>query len=375
MLRRAEVKDSTYEPYTITTISIPLNKPLRSSVDGQDRDEIICIDGVYGVNRKIDVFTIDGNTPKGLGSKSIYLNISKDAIYKTEHKMPTNNSVAADILCDQYVVIPQNSYLDYGKAVMWSNGSDRLCFINENMTSLDDWNRALTDKPLQVQLVRNEPVFEPFDNQALFDNIVTYDNVTYITNPDNAEMWVEYYSNSSVGQRLAKTDEEMRAEHRQLQEQITNNKSDLQSQIEGVSQIASAAKNTAEDNVLAVTTLNKDMASVKDNQLVKSVYSDTMGFIKALMNGQILELTATSRTLAQLQTALTSLHNAGFSPNSYVTAACRYGTSESPNNIGCLEIKGSSYWLYDVMSGEVLTNADFKVTFNATWIVTEKSVG
>ena len=215
------------EPYKSSTVSIPLTEPLRSI--GKVKDEIACIDGVYGVIRRIGKKIIDGIniTTSWTGtvkpaSIATQINLGNAEDWKDS---TTNNSFNL-FMCDKFTPFEytgDNNVMMYGTRAVKASGII-CCYVPVELgiTNVSQANEWLKSNNVTVQYILAEEVFEPFENQELFKNIVTYDNVTYITATDSADMWVEYYSNSNVGQRLAHTNEEMRAEHKALQEQITS---------------------------------------------------------------------------------------------------------------------------------------------------------
>ena len=216
MLRLVEIKDDTYEPYKSSSVTIPLSEPLRSV--GNVKDEIACIDGVYGVVRRIKSVR--------LRDLSVGFIEVRDTCTNVRYAISDMNDLGYDALCSHFV---QVSSFDYtvGNFRTRAGYNYVYFFMPKSITNENELATWLSTNDVKLDYILAEEVFEPFEDQEIFKNIVTYNNITNLTTTDFADMWVEYYSNSSVGQRLAKTDEEMRAEHRYLQEQITNSQTEI----------------------------------------------------------------------------------------------------------------------------------------------------
>lgn len=181
MLRRVEVTDATYELYKSSNISIPLSEPLRSV--GEVKDEIAWVDGVYGVIRRIGEVCYDGSDDENWTYQA---RTSTNRKFILIDDMKPEMSVA---ICNRYTYLQTD---EDGKFFTYTNSKVHFCDAIDVRPSVKDWKAWLQSNNITVQYILAEESFEPFDNQALFDNIVTYDNVTYITATDNAEMEVTY---------------------------------------------------------------------------------------------------------------------------------------------------------------------------------------
>lgn len=180
MLRRAEVTDDTYELYKSSSVSIPLAEPLRSI--GNVKDEIACVDGVYGVIRRIGSKVFDGSDDEKWTSHNQYV----DRFYIL-NKDIGNLEVNSKAICSHYSWCPNVEKVDYGIQI-----GNNLNIKNKDITSLANWKTELKANPITTDYILANEVFEAFVDQSMFDNLVTYDNVTYITATDNAEMEVTY---------------------------------------------------------------------------------------------------------------------------------------------------------------------------------------
>ena len=194
MIRKAEVTDDTYEPYKETVTYIPLNESLRSI--GKYSDVIKS----NGVGRNTLQITYNG-------SESGWFRNTISGVYCFSIPRPTNAIKGSKALCTHYVnadtVTNNNAF---------TVGTSYINVRNDDITTVADWKAKLAENPITVIMPISEEEFEPFAEPV---DIVTYDNVTYLTASDNAEMEIEYFRNSQDGQVLADV-------HTKLQSQIND---------------------------------------------------------------------------------------------------------------------------------------------------------
>lgn len=206
MVRRTEITDDTYKPYKSSSISIPLAEPLRSV--GEVKDEIACVDGVYGVIRRIGTKLIDGvnvkctlvNTSNYADKGIVQLNLGSSIDWNDSAEI--NNSTL--FMCDKFSHMTNGVEVNTGYKVI-NSSKVFVAFISSELgiTNTTEANTWLKSNNILVQYILAEEVFEPFTDQTPFYNIATFDSVTYITATDNAEMKVEYFRNTSTGQQLS----------------------------------------------------------------------------------------------------------------------------------------------------------------------------
>lgn len=197
--------DATYEPYKETVTYIPLNEPLRNSLDGTVTDEV----SLTEVTRRFAEVVFDGSDDEGwkISATDLYTSAIANVV-----KKPASQSDNSNALCDRFVCyspITFNTEKNNGNSCMNVGTNGNVVFFKNDITTVDAWKTWLQANPITVQYELAEPVIEEIDPVE----IVTYDNVTHLSASDNAPMWIEYYSNSPVGQRLAKTNEDMKKEH------------------------------------------------------------------------------------------------------------------------------------------------------------------
>lgn len=205
-------KVTEYEPYKETVSYIQLNEPLRGIGNVSDERSLT------EITRRFAEVVYDGSDDEGWAAHSVanWFLI----------KRPTGSINNLNTMCSHYTTNTSLNNVDYGFYI----GGTYINFKNKDITSVDEWKALLQANPITVVYELAEPVVEAIEPV----DITTYNNVTYLTASDNADMWVEYYSNSSVGKRLAKTNEEIKAEHIHLQQQITSNKAELKEQITAI---------------------------------------------------------------------------------------------------------------------------------------------
>ena len=280
-----------YEPYKEEVKYSPLNEPLRSSLDGSVSDEVSLTD----VTRRYAEVVFDGSDDEKWSIKENRPCINVPNIKKT------NDTIS---MCTHFKNVP------YGKNVSeffnYITG-DLYFIVEENLRNHTNWKTWLQANPITVQYELAEPITETIEPV----DIVTYNNVTHLTASDNADMWVEYYSNSSVGQRLAKT-----------------------------------------DNKLA------------ELDTVKELYNTPT--VKARKCGKIIELTGSACTENELNQCLTALVNIGYAPDS-ITVLCMYNTGNSgDSSVGRLSMLGNYIVVSDMSNENFISN--YNISFNAMWI-------
>lgn len=205
MIRRAEVIDDTHESYKESSASIELQEPLRSI--GDIKDEIACIDGVYGVIRRIKSVNLRELTRLNFGITENYT----DVIYS----VPDINTSDYGAMCTHFTYTSDWEYVP-GKFTNNANEKQINLWYPTYITDEDTLADWLSYNDVILDYVSAEEVVTPFENQDVFNQLETYDGVTHFNVTDNAPMRVQYYRNSDIGKQLVK----MKTEHEQLENQI-----------------------------------------------------------------------------------------------------------------------------------------------------------
>lgn len=182
MVRLADT-NNTYEPYKETVSYIPLNEPLRGI--NSVTDEV----NPTKVTRRFAEVVFDGSSDEnwmtaGEGNaQRFYLNV--------RIANPTSHDKVASILCDKftpntvnYIILDQS-----GKEnCIGVNGIGNIMVRYKELTTVAEWKAWLQNNPITVVYELAEPVVEAIEPV----DIVTYNNVTYLTASDDADMEVTY---------------------------------------------------------------------------------------------------------------------------------------------------------------------------------------
>lgn len=184
-------KVTEYEPYKETVSYIPLNEPLRSSLDGSVTD----VASLNEINRKFTEVVFDGSSDEQWlqSTNCFYINLSNANIDTSGYCKALcthfkNHNVWLDI--DGSKV--DNSFTIY-RYKDWVNA--RLAFYTSKIKTGAEWTEWLKANPIKVIYELAEPITETIEPV----DIVTYDNVTYITASDNADMEIEYPTTKVAG--------------------------------------------------------------------------------------------------------------------------------------------------------------------------------
>lgn len=172
-----------YEPHKEEVKYIPLNEPLRSSLDGIVTDEV----SFSEVTRRFKEVVFDGSSdelwstyapqesrPDGTYCYFVSVADNKKMEYNSSTCTHFNNKVSA------WTIGGVGTFSDHNK-------NNYLYFVTDKST-FSEWKTWLQANPITVIYELAEPITETIEPV----DIVTYDNVTYISNADNAEMEVTY---------------------------------------------------------------------------------------------------------------------------------------------------------------------------------------
>jgi hypothetical protein len=173
MIRLADTND-TYEPYKELVSYIPLNEPLRSSLDGTVTDEV----SLTEVTRRFKEVVFDGSDDENWGMSYGRPTISIEGIKQSNEPI----SICSHFKNRSYANVV-GEFFNYQPTEY-----DLFFIVKEDLQSLTNWKAWLKANPITVQYELAEPITETIEPV----DIVTYDNVTYISNADNAEMEVTY---------------------------------------------------------------------------------------------------------------------------------------------------------------------------------------
>jgi len=186
MLRLAEVKDATYEPYKENVTYISLDEPLRSV--GEVKDEIVKQDGVWGVLRRIackqltTAFKNQGSNSNNYGYYQRFGDVGGTTVLSDKLSYKPMTTVLADGATMDTLGVSATPL--YGGVVYFNVG---YYLTDKTVEGVTAW---LADNPITVEYELATETFTPFADQTPFNNMVTYNPVTIISS--DAEMDIEY---------------------------------------------------------------------------------------------------------------------------------------------------------------------------------------
>ena len=172
MIRKADVEDATYEPYTESVIA--LSEPIELYGIGDVQDTIE--DGK--VVRRFMSAVLKGNDDKVWNTNTN----SRVYIRFKDIKIPTNNTDTNNVLCTHFSQVTKNvNYETFGTFAVEKN-TGVLYFREESATSINSWKEWLADNEVIVVYELAEPVFEPLPltDQAALHSLSTYNHITYV---------------------------------------------------------------------------------------------------------------------------------------------------------------------------------------------------
>lgn len=190
MLRLAEVTDGTYEPYKESVTYIPLNEPLRSSLDGSVSD--VASLGKCEVTRRIikkRITQVSKNNSTNANNYCYYAalgNVGKSGV-----------GLSNTLSCVSLSEVTSDGTDNIGMYV--TSLYDGVVYINvgKHLTenTVEGMTKWLSENPTYIEYELAEPIIETIEPV----DITTYDNVTYLTASDNADMEIEYPTTKVAG--------------------------------------------------------------------------------------------------------------------------------------------------------------------------------
>jgi hypothetical protein len=195
MIRKAEVTDNTYEPYKETVTYIPLNEPLRSSLDGSVTDVVSL--GECKVDRKNGIVNAKDLTWSIFTYGTPHINTTMFKSNEVSDMLVTNGNIV-DSMCNRFNTLPNDFdtlNIDGEWTIHAGNKCFYICINNDRASTVDKLLAWLDSNPTYFQYLLAEPITETIEPV----DIVTYDNVTYLTASDDAEMEIEYPTTKVAG--------------------------------------------------------------------------------------------------------------------------------------------------------------------------------
>lgn len=182
MLRKCDsngnpIGDDEFAPYIEGySVEVPVYEPLRAINDV--RDEICMRDGKYGVLRRIIEIVLNGDENYNLYCSTegyFYIHIPSNPPFKPAITDPLN----VCCISDQYVGIYRSKMrgLDVSENAI-SAYTNEIAIRDLTCNTCDEFIARLAEKPVTVQYVLAEPVFEPFEDQSPFYEFGVLDGFT-----------------------------------------------------------------------------------------------------------------------------------------------------------------------------------------------------
>lgn len=165
-----------YEPYKEEVKYIPLNEPLRSI--SNITDEISSNE----VARRFAEVVLDG-------SEDWYETAVNKFIFAHTH-----SKASSYLLCSHYINLTDNEWISTGKAGIYKGGTN-IGIYDARFSTVNELKAWLQANPITLQYELASPVVEAIEPV----DITTYNNVTYLTASDNAEMEIEYPTTKVAG--------------------------------------------------------------------------------------------------------------------------------------------------------------------------------
>ena len=199
-----------YEPYKLQTVQIPIESAFLSVPTLYDGDTAIVKDGGIDYVRHYETVVFDGsddeNWERGSTTTSgkYLFKIAMNGLGNTNPKIYADKLKSNTFIelwnCNNSIAIQSNSHI----AIYFEDTS------NMNVTDFKTW---LSKNPITVVYELAEPKIETLNKDI---DLSTYSNVTHISNSEDANMEVEYFTNSPIGIIV-----------KDLQEQVNNTTSYL----------------------------------------------------------------------------------------------------------------------------------------------------
>lgn len=193
-----------WEPHRSTTAAVTLTEPLRGI--GDVHDQIMCRDGVWGIDRRISSVTYDG-----VKNTMLYLDFDTpdpDWCYLSNSgRLSDSISNGNKFLCDKFRYLGNPQSVQYNYCAGFNAAERYKTFFYVQIKKLDlvsldasGVSLYLKSNPVTVYYLCSHPAWEPFPaaTQAALNALHTYYGTTYITviDPLNPEIAVEYVADT-----------------------------------------------------------------------------------------------------------------------------------------------------------------------------------
>lgn len=184
-------KIDSYTPYEEQNKVITLAKPLY-------QDCYLAEDGIHYTRKQI---VLDGSEDEGWSlsaTNTSNQNRFTSKIIENEVKRPSNADEIANIICSHFIKESANdTYRRSDGIAIHPNGSIYLYYNAFKEYTISEFKTWLSNNPITLEYELAEEVINPYtDDISML--ITQYDNITNISNSDNAEMEVELTKNKAI---------------------------------------------------------------------------------------------------------------------------------------------------------------------------------
>ena len=180
-----------FEEYKSQTVKIPVSSPLYAG------DYVRIKNGKLEVYRENAKVVFDGSEEWSLFT---YTGINQFSIVKDDVK--TSHIQSTHFRYIDYADRANN----YETISVATSDHTRIFFNTQVATTIEEWKSYLAENPITVVYKLAEPTTETIETDI---DISTYCNVTHFTNADNANMEVEYFTNSANGEVVGELQEQV----------------------------------------------------------------------------------------------------------------------------------------------------------------------
>ena len=197
MVRKAEMEDATYEPYTETVAELDLTEPLYEGDYIEYR-----ADGTGVLHRKMKKVVFDGSSDEEWVKASLYYIGIPDAKYANSYDNTANVKGCCSHfkMVESYIKATQFGYCGFG---IIGSKMQTMLGLNSDVATMSELKTWLQSNPVTVVYELAEPTETPLtaEQVAEFMKLQTFKPVTNVL--ADGEVTVKYYCNNDSGETVA----------------------------------------------------------------------------------------------------------------------------------------------------------------------------
>ena len=188
-----------FEAFNANIANLP--EAIEMNGNGELKDYIDYERGVFV--QKFGVVVFDGSSDEewAFNELSQRLTITGLPIKRT-----SNNDEIPNILCNQFLTkSPNQTYQKVEGITVNTYGVLHIYSDDFNTSDVSLWKAHLQSNPMTVVYELAEPIETPLSPAALLElnKLRTFDSITCVSNDAGAEMEIEYFKNSKIGQEMS----------------------------------------------------------------------------------------------------------------------------------------------------------------------------